>query len=105
MNQLDLNEEDKLQERAKGFLSRKTTNGKFIKAFLGIEIARFVVGILAIIVGAILILKNNTIALQFGTITYKETSVADISINLGTFICIIGISLSVISAKYLKIGD
>lgn len=109
MSEILYEEIDNTQEVAKStFLpspNDNKNNNKSFKFFKGVEITRIVFSVLCIIAGVALIVFDNHIAINIGTISYKEGSITDISVNLGTLLCFIGLFFSFLSAKYLKIGE
>ena len=92
------------EEKAKSVLTVKDkTNNKAIRIFVFFELAKIVISIICVIIGIILIKFDNHIALNIGTITFKDASIANVSINMGTLLCGIGLFFFFLSAKYLKI--
>ncbi len=83
----------------------RSNNKKLTKFFIGFEIGKAVFSVMCILAGVLFIIFDNSVAIHIGSITYKENSLADISLNIGSALCIIGTFLLYVSTKYLKIGD
>lgn len=109
MSEILYEEIENTQEAAKSTFmpsaNSNENNNKSFKFFKGVEITRIVFSVLCIIIGVVLIIFDNHTVINIGTISYKESSITDISVNLGTLLCFIGLFSSFLSAKYLKIGE
>ena len=105
MGDISFEEIDEVKDAAKGTFVPTLDDKKAFNLFKLIEVSRIIISILCILIGVVLIIIDSHIAIRIGTITYKESSISDVSVNLGALLCAIGLFFSYLSAKYLKIGD